>query len=428
MVHRDGGNDGSEVKVSRHPVDLVSVQDLIDTASDLIRIPSFKGGGEAELADWLYEYFDDRGYSVQMQEVSPGRRQPIATLPGTRRETSQSLMFNGHMDIDPLRGGWLRDPWTPTVDGDVLYGAGARNMKGGLATMLVAAEAIRQSGVTLDGDLVIACVLGELEGGKGTAHLMESGVRTDMAVLPEPLGADTLITTFAGVLQLAISTIGFSEHISRKNDSTVDAIEQMAKLIPALKRIQFRGEIRDDLPDLPMLNVGGVIGGRGRDYDLRGPNYVSDYCTALVDIRYQPGLTREQVLGDVRSALEELSEADPTLVWEVAEEFHEQFGFQPGPFEPTEVPTSEYIVQAVARHYREVTGLEPAGIGSVVPWSYAAGDTSHLWRAGIPCLFYGPNSPPRVRGDSDDGVSISQMLTVSRVLTLTALDVCGRGR
>ena len=64
-------------------------------------------------------------------------------------------------------------------------------MKGGVATMITAAEAIRAAGIRLRGDLVIACVVGETQGGEGTHHLVQSGLRTDMAILPEPSASST---------------------------------------------------------------------------------------------------------------------------------------------------------------------------------------------------------------------------------------------
>ena len=58
--------------------------------------------------------------------------------------------------------------------------------------------------------------------------------------------------------------------------------------------------------------------------------------------------------------------------------------------------------------------------------SYSADDTCHLWKAGIPCLLYGPGV---IRGseDEDDAcVLVSEMVKVTRVLAVTALDVCQR--
>ena len=52
-------------------------------------------------------------------------------------------MLNGHIDIDPLAMGWKRDPWTPSIEGDLIFGAGIRNMKSGVSSLITAAEAVR---------------------------------------------------------------------------------------------------------------------------------------------------------------------------------------------------------------------------------------------------------------------------------------------
>ena len=192
---------------------------MLTLAQDLIKIPSFKTE-ETEVACHLGDYLRQRGYEVQLQEVEPGRFQTIAVLKGS----GKSLMFNGHIDIDPLSFGWKRDPWTPHVENDRLYGAGVRDMKGGVAAMIEAAETIRRSGAKLRGDLVVACVFGELQGGVGTSYLCRHGPLTDMAVVPEPNGADNTLTVHAGVAEMAIHTIGTSRHISRM-ENAVHAIE-----------------------------------------------------------------------------------------------------------------------------------------------------------------------------------------------------------
>ncbi len=129
-------------------VDAISPEAVVELASDLIRIPSFKTE-ETPLARWLEGYFTERGYEVEMQEVEPGRFQVIARLRGSGG--GKSMMFNGHIDIDPLSLGWRHDPWEPAVEGDRLYGSGVMNMKGGDAAMITAAEAIRTTGDTAPG-------------------------------------------------------------------------------------------------------------------------------------------------------------------------------------------------------------------------------------------------------------------------------------
>ena len=190
-------------------LDAVDREATVHLAQELIRIPSFKTE-ETEAARFIADFLGQRGYEVQLQEVEAGRFQTIAILKGSGMGSSggKSLMLNGHIDIDPLGLGWSHDPWTPWIDGDRLFGAGIRNMKGGVAAMIEAAEAVRRSGVRLRGDLVLACVVGELQGGVGTTYLCQHGPLADMAVVPEPFGADNVLTVHAGVVEMAVTPSG----------------------------------------------------------------------------------------------------------------------------------------------------------------------------------------------------------------------------
>jgi acetylornithine deacetylase len=396
---------------------------MIELASALIRIPSFKTE-ETPVARFLADFFRPRGYQVELQEIDPGRFQTIATLKGTGG--GMSLMLNGHIDINALTLRWKRDPWTPSVEGDRLYGHGIQNMKGGLTSIIMAAEAVRRSGIPLRGDLVVACVAGETQGGEGTHVLMRSGVRTDMAVVAEPFGADHLVTVHAGIVHMAIHTYGITGHIGRL-EGTVNAVQKMTSVINALQHVEFRHTPRPDLPAFPRLNVGSIIGGRGKDYVLVEPPYIPDLCTIIVDVHFVPGMTVDGIVADIRRVLEPLTAQDPELRYAIEVPPPDFFaGRRRLVMDPLDVPVDADIVQTVARHYRTVTGQPPKAIGAVLPYSYTANDTCHLWKAGIPCLLYGPGV---IRGgaDEDDScVLISDMVKVTKVLALTALDVCNR--
>jgi len=400
---------------------LVDPRELVDLASALIRIPSFKTE-ETQVALFLEKFFRSRDYAVDLQEIEPGRFQTIATLRGTGG--GASLMLNGHTDINALTRRWKRDPWTPSLEGDRLYGHGVQNMKGGLASIITTAEAVRRSGVRLPGDLVVACVAGETQGGEGTHYLIESGLRTDAAVVAEPFGADNLVTVHSGIVHMAIHTYGVTGHIGRL-EGTVNAVRKMTGIVQALERVEFRHTPRPDLPAFPRLNVGGILGGRGQDYVLVEPPYVPDLCTILVDVHFVPGQTVDGIVADIRRALDLLAARDPDLRYEI--EIPPPAGFKGRRrlvMDPFDMPTDAPIVQAVARSYRAVTGQEPKAIGTVLPHSYSADDTCHLWKAGIPCLLYGPAT---IRGNADEDdacVLVSEMEKVTRVLTVTALDVC----
>jgi acetylornithine deacetylase len=409
--------------LTRAALETVDARELIDLAAALIRIPSFKTE-ETAVAIFLDRFFRERGYDVDLQEIEPGRFQTIATLRGTGG--GASLMLNGHTDINALTRRWRRDPWTPSLEGDRLYGHGVQNMKGGLASIIMAAEAIRRSGAGLAGDLVVACVAGETQGGEGTHALMERGLRTDAAVVAEPFGADHLVTVHSGIVHLAIHAYGVTGHIGRL-EGTVNAVHKMTSVIEALSRVEFRHIPRPDLPAFPRLNVGGIIGGRGPEYVLVEPPYVPDLCTIMVDVHFVPGQTVDGIVADIRRALDAAAARDPHLRYEIEIPPPARFkGRRRLVMDPLDVPVDAPIVQAVARSYRAVMGRDPRAIGTVLPHSYSADDTCHLWKAGIPCLLYGPGV---IRGgeDADDAcVLVSEMVTVTRVLAATALDVCQR--
>ena len=397
---------------------------MLDLAKLLISIPSFKPN-ETPVAHFLGGYFRERGYEVELQEVEPGRLQAIATLRGTGG--GRSLMLNGHTDINSLRRGAHRDPTVPTIEGDRLYGQGVENMKGGLASMIEAAEAVRRSPVELKGDLVLACVVGETQGGEGTYYLTESGLRTDMAMSPEPTGVGNIATVHAGIAHLAIHTYGVTGHISVQ-EQTVNAVSKMTRVINALESMEQTHTPSPKLPAMPRLNVGSIIGGRGESYVLIEPPYIPDYCTILIDVHFVPGQTLETIIADIRNALDPLTVEDPELRYEIEVPPPASFeGRRRLVMEPFDLPEGQGIVEIVKRSHEAVTGTGPRAVGPIYPFSYSAGDVTWLWRAGIPCLEYGPaggfNSA--VEGEDNFWTSISEMETCAKVMAVTAVEVCG---
>ena len=351
-------------------------------------------------------------------------------LPLSSRRPSVSfggfgVRLNGHTDIDPLAYGWKRDPWTPSVEEDRLYGAGSNNMKGGLTSIIIAAEAIRKSNLPLKGDLVLACVAGELQGGVGTLHALDSGLRTDGAVVAEPVGdSDNIITAHVGMVELAISTIGLSKHITRVHEGAIDAIDLMVKAIPAIKNVTFTHTPHPHFPKAPRMIVGTVIGGRGREHDLRGPNFTSDYCTIIVDVRTAPGQTAETVKADLSKVLDRLKEADPDFDYEIETPPPPHYRVVTVNMNPFVISTDAPIVEAVRRNFKEALGREPDAIGAIAPQVYSGNDTCHLSEAGIPCCIFGPRGGRDFKGEPDTFVYVSSMVRVAQVLALTAADWC----
>ena len=390
--------------------------ETVALAKDLVRIPSFTTQ-ETPCAEWLAVYLRGQGLDVTVQEVEPGRKQTIARLRGSGG--GKSIMLNGHIDIDPLASGWTRDPFTPWVADGKLYGHGIYNMKAGVTACIMAGLALKRAGAPLRGDVVLACVAAELNSGIGTIYALEHGQRADMAVVAEPYGARTILTKHTGTMDVVVHTIGRATHISKKEQG-VDAIASMMKAVQAINGLEFTHVHDPELPGLPRLNVGSIIGGRGRDHNLRGAYTVSDFCTAYVNVRFNASQTGETVLADIRRALDRVAAADPRFEYEI--EFPPLLSRGLGRLAKpaVDVPKSEPIVQMVRRNLHLMTGAEPEHFGVRLPQSYAGNDTTHLWAAGIPCCLYGPGGG--YTDYHDVHVELADLHLCTRVLALTALE------
>src|SRR5690349_5418217 len=292
---------------------------LVDDAIAAVSIPSFTGSEEA-MAAWMSGIFRELGLEVQWQQVEDGRANVLGTWPGAGG--GPALMFNGHMDTSYSgREPWLRDVpgFQPHafVEGGRLYGLGISNMKGALACYVEAVRALRDAGVRLRGDVLIAAVCGEIEktqyGGAsgaeyrgyaaGTRYLVSHGGVADMCLLGEPTEGKVVLGHF-GALWLRIRAHGdfihtaFSEgrrdrnSILRMHELTAAVLEW----IPTWEQDpsnSYRGAAA-------IVNVGAIEGGFGWRVS-RTPHHTD----LFLDIRVPPtkpmGAARREVLDWVRS-------------------------------------------------------------------------------------------------------------------------------
>ncbi len=404
----------------RKVLDQIELDEIVDLLRQLQSYRSFSGE-EKEASEFFANWMDEQGFEVQLQEVEPNRPNAIGRLPG--RGEGPSLMFNGHLDVDPIPMDYkYQDPWTVRLENGVMYGHGISNMKAGVAAMTIAARALRRADVALKGDIWVAGVVGELQAGIGTHYLVNHGIVPDLAIVPEPSELKVR-TVHAGVLELLIHTRGKSGWVGGTwMYKTVSAVEKMYPIIDGLNKLPFSFKRRKDLPHLPRLVVGGIRGGITEEYRVNRPAFVPDYCTIAVDIRIPPGMTFEETVADVQGLLDELMAADPDLHAEIElppSAYREPWHAMKVPMPPLETPKDEPIVKTVARRHEDVTG-EAAHVGIEMPGSHAGTDAGHLSAAGAKALIYGPTS----NAFFESQVVLEHLLTCARVHALSALDLC----
>jgi acetylornithine deacetylase len=321
--------------------------------------------GEGAMARWLAETCAALGLEVTLDETAPGRPNVIGRWRGAG--SGSSLLLTGHTDIVSTEN-MTRPPFEAVVEGGRLYGRGAYDMKGGLAAILGAVEALRREGFTPTGDIWLGFVTDEEYLSIGTDALVQR-IQPDAAILTEPTGM-ALCVAHKGFAWLTIQTEGLAAHGSLY-DVGVDAVAHMGRVLALLERMEREILPRRDHPLVgrPSVHASTIAGGLGL-------STYPDRCTLQVEHRLLPDETAEDALALWRAGLAALHAADPRFKASV-----ELYFYRPG----YEIDQAAPIVRALHTAYAEVVGREPEYMGQRA-WL----DSAILGRAGIPTVILGP--------------------------------------
>src|SRR6185295_10511289 len=161
----------------RRPIWGWILPDEIDLLQRMVAIPSVSGEEEA-----LARFVEGtaRGWGLEVT------RDELAVRVDVRgRAPGRTVALVSHLDVVPPGKGWTRDPFTPTVEGQRLYGRGSGDAKASVAAMLTAAADLAAAGGPATGRLLVLLGYGE-----ETKHTtMERAVETvggiDAAVIGE---------------------------------------------------------------------------------------------------------------------------------------------------------------------------------------------------------------------------------------------------
>jgi acetylornithine deacetylase len=388
----------------------------LELLRQMVRTKSYSGSGEeSTLARIMVQHMDELGLETRLIEVEPGRFNAVGRLRGTGGGTS--LMLNGHLDTNPVGLGWTVDPFEALVRDDMVYGIGVSNMKASCAAYLGATRAFVRARRELRGDLVLAYVVGELQGGIGTLKLVREGITTDTFILGEPTDL-AVLTLHAASLTVEVSTLGITRHLSKQEES-VSAIDTMLPVIERIRLMQFTGPDDPELSSVRRVNIGSIRAGLGREMHDWRPGQVPDFATIRMSVRYGPGQTEESVIADIEREMAALAREDPRVRTEVNARRRE--GLPPP--RAFQVERNEPIVTATIAAYERVLGEKPP-VGAVPPYRYYGSDASHLQHLagakGVVCGAGGKyNTMP------DERVEISQFHAATRLYALATQAICG---
>jgi acetylornithine deacetylase len=393
----------------------VRAKDCLDFLAQMIRFKSYSGtAGESELARFMVDAMTGLGLEAFLQEVAPGRFNAIGRWRGAGG--GPSLLFNGHLDTNPVTEGWTVDPWGGACDDRFIYGIGVSNMKAGDAASFCAVKTLLDGRVRLRGDVVLTYVIGELQGGIGTVKSIDEGTRADYFINSEPTDLAGL-TLHAGAFNWLIELTGLTRHVSKREEA-VDAIAAAAHLVPRLNALTFSGAANAEHASVNRAHVGVIRGALSRELHEWRPPQVADFVRMSGTARYAPSQSEASVLGDLRRLLDKLEREHPGLKTIVA---RANDGTRPTML-PFEVPRASRIVQAVNRAYRAVRGTDQP-LGAVPPYCFYGTDAAHLLhRAKMEGIVCGPGG--RYNTMPDERVDVPDYLDMIKVYMLTMLEIC----
>src|SRR6478736_8459998 len=229
--------------------------EIIADLADLVRIPSVSGSdSEVAIQHLLADRMSTMNLDVDTWQIALDETLAEPDFPGVEVDRSEawgvvgrapghgsgpSLMLNAHVDVVPpgdLLSWEGADPFNGRVTDDTVEGRGSCDMKAGLVASLWAVRGLSELKVPLRGDLVLATVVGEEDGGLGTYALLRRGWRADACVIPEPTSLD-IAPASAGALTFRITVPGAATHASRRL-SGVSAIEKFIPIFSTLRRLE----------------------------------------------------------------------------------------------------------------------------------------------------------------------------------------------
>ena len=395
--------------------------EIVAMCCDVVNIAS-PTGEELEMGRYMRRALEDTGLSVTWQEVEEGRANVVGLWEGTGN--GNSLMFNGHMDTSNtgretfLTG--LGYKAKAAIRKGMIYGLGIYNMKGALVCYAQAVKALMRAGVKLEGDVIIAAVVGEIEKtqwsdefvgkefrgyGVGTHHLVNHGVLPDMCILGEPTDLQLVLGHY-GTVWARISTRGHYVHTAftrgKQEQSSVFRMKEILGPIYSWIAAWEKNATYDRLPGV--VNVGCVRGGH--------PWRVSrtpDRTDVFLDVRVPPTMPLKEVRTSIKQLILELRKKHPDYGVE-----YETYVSVPG----AEISKDHLLVKTIEACHQRVLGAAPKH--ATVLWD---SDASVMTRYGIETLNYGPSSGPR---DAEgEKVAIETLVNTTRVYALAAAEICG---
>jgi len=388
---------------------------------DLIRFPSLSGQeqgavdcaaarfaevAEVERVPLCNSLREDEDYSDPIRGIEyEGRSNLRLRVPGSGG--GRSLLFNTHLDVVPASQGQV-GAFEPRVEGSKVFGRGACDAKGQVATLFQTLRAAQHLGLKLRGDVIVHLVVEEEVGGNGTLAMMRRGESADACLVMEPT-EQRLLTSVRGAVWFRVVCAGKPGHSGRSGD-TVSALRMAIRAMEILEQYHARLlaasrgiPLFDRFPNPMPITFGKLTAG---DWPAMAPAR----ATLEGVLGFLPNKTRFQVMEEMRQALAEGCDA-----W-FRENFRLEFMYRHDAhvLDPTH-PLATGL-QACCR--------EAGGQGEVSAMTASCDSLFYNNHLNIPTLVFGPGSLLFAH-TAEEQIGLDEITQAATILVSFLADWCG---
>ncbi len=254
--------------------------DLLGRLQQLVGFQTVNPPGQhyADVTAWLAHELDSIGLSVRRFAIP--ERLLKKTLPPDQHEyprfnvlgklaargAKKSLHFNAHYDVVPVSGRWKHgSPFSGAIQGGWIYGRGTSDMKGSIASLMLALEALRATGTKPRMNVEVSFTADEeTDSELGTGWLVRRApIDPDYAIVMEGGEGNAVCCGHNGTLWFEVTVHGRAAHGSLP-DRGVNALEKMSALVLALDGYKTQLSRRtwrtpEGKTMRPTVNLGGVF-------------------------------------------------------------------------------------------------------------------------------------------------------------------------
>ena len=251
------------------------VSDAVNLLKELIAVPSFSRD-EAKAADVMEDFLRKNGIPFQRE-----KNNLIAGLENIS-ENKPTILLNAHIDTVKPAASWTKKPFSPTLEGDCLYGLGSNDCGGGLVSLLQVYRYLTQKEQPYN--LVYAASAEEeVSGANGFCLVRDLLPKIDVAIVGEPTGMQPAIAE-KGLMVIDGTAHGKSGHAAREEG--VNAIYKALEDINWIRNYKFKKTselLGDTKMTVTVINAGAQH------------NVIPDKCSFVVDVRTNEHYTNEEL-------------------------------------------------------------------------------------------------------------------------------------